>query len=248
MKDFHFSSLHFANRAYGYRITCGKNEILWIQLSQLSSNQEEADRKVFLSTQFAENVGCSDITIFTVDSAIAILAVFHINCRLMVHIGVGSNARILDMGTSKCSDGVLESIPALHHISGCDSVSAVNGKGKAKWLSTVQKKEQYLQNVSQLGDTIRINADVFQKMEKLFFHLYGMPDETNINETRYRKFCMENIQKPHQLPPTKDESAHNIIRANYQAYVGKRALKTNLDIPSLIGHSWERKDDQLSVV
>ena len=123
----------------------------------------------------------------------------------MVHIGISSNVRILDMGTSKWSDCVLESLPALYSVSGCNSVSAANGKGKAKWLSTVQKKEEYLQSVSQLRNTIRINADVFQKTENLFCHLFGIPDETNINETRYRKFCMDDTPEPHQLPPTKDE-------------------------------------------
>ena len=156
--------------------------------------------------------------------------------------------RVLDMGTSKWSDGVLESLPALHAISGCDSVSAVNGKGKAKCLSTVPKKEEYLQSVSQLGDSIRINADVFQKIEKCFCHLYGMPDETNINETSYRKFRMENTPKPHQLPPTKDELTQHILRVNYQAYAWRGALETNLDIQSRIGRGWERKDDQLSIV
>ena len=84
----------------------------------------------------------------------------------MVHTGVGSHVRILDMGL--ILDDVLETLPALHVISGCDSVSAVNGKGKAKWLSTAQKKEKCLQSVSQLGDTIRISADVFQKMKNCF--------------------------------------------------------------------------------
>ena len=84
----------------------------------------------------------------------------------MVHTGVGSHVRILDMGL--ILDGVLETLPALHVISGCDSVSAVNGKGKAKWLSTVQKKEKCLQSVSQLGDTIRISADGFQKLKNCF--------------------------------------------------------------------------------
>ena len=78
----------------------------------------------------------------------------------MVDIGVGSNVRYFDIGTSKWSGSILESLPALHAISDCDSVSAVNGKGKAKWLSTVQKQEEYLQSVSQLGDTIRINAEL----------------------------------------------------------------------------------------
>ena len=75
-----------------------------------------------------------------------------------------------------------------------------------------------------------------------------MPDETNINETRYRKFCMEDTPEPRQLPPTKDELTQHIIRANYQTYVWKRALETNLDIPSPIGLGWERKDDQFSVM
>ena len=59
---------------------------------------------------------------------------------------------------------------------------------------------------------------------------------------------MENMLEPHQLPPTKDELTQHIICANYQAYVWKRALETNLDIPSPIGHGWERKDDQLAFV
>ena len=124
--------------------------ISWIQKSQLSSNQEEADTKVFLATQFSENVGCSDITIFTVDSDIATLATSYvrkINFRLMFHSGVGSNVRILDMGTSKWSHGVLESLPVLHAVSGCDFVSAVNGKGKARWLSTVQKKDVFFERM-----------------------------------------------------------------------------------------------------
>ena len=144
MNNFHFRTLNFTSRAYGYKITCDQNEILWIRLSQLNSNQEEARTKVFLATQFAENVCCSDITILTVDSDSAILAAFYIrkiNCCLMVHIGVGSNVRILDLGTSRWLDGVLESLPALHAISGCDSVSTVNGQGKVLWVSIAQNKE-----------------------------------------------------------------------------------------------------------
>ena len=115
-------------------------------------------------------------------------------------------------------------------------------------MSTVQKKEECLQSVCQLGDTIRINADVFQKIAKLSCHLYRMPDEPNIKETRYRKFCIENTPESHQLPRTKVELTQHTIRANYQAYVWKRALETNLDISSLIGHGWERENDELSVV
>ena len=104
-------------------------------------------------------------------------------------------------------------------------------------MSIVKKKEEYLQSVSQLGDTTRINADVFHKIKKLFLHLNGMPDQTNIKETRLHQ--TRNTPKPHQLPPAKDELTQHIIRASYEVYVWKRVLETNLDIPCSIPYwSW----------
>ena len=65
----------------------------------------------------------------------------------MFHSGVGSNVRILDVGTSKWSHDVLESLSALHAVSGCDCVSAVNVERKARWLSTVQKKDLFFERM-----------------------------------------------------------------------------------------------------
>ena len=90
-----------------------------------------------------------------------------------------------------------------------------------------------------MGDTIRINADMF--------YLNGMAGETNINETCYRKFCMENTPEPDQFPPTKDKLTQNSILINCHAYIWKRALVTNLNVPSGIDQGWEKNDDQLVV-
>ena len=59
----------------------------------------------------------------------------------MVHICVSSNVRIFNLGTSKWSVGVLESLPALHAISGCDSVNTVNGKGKRSGLVLFKRRK-----------------------------------------------------------------------------------------------------------
>lgn len=142
----------------------------------------------------------------------------------------------------------MRSLPALHAISGCDAVSAINGIGKAKWLATIQKKEEYVNSISQLGDRLSVTEDVLATTEKMVCHLYGMPGETNINEVRYKKFCKEKTPEPHQLPPTRDELTQHVKRASYQAFVWKRALESNPDIPSPVGHGWEVKIDQLNVV
>lgn len=42
----------------------------------------------------------------------------------------------------------------------CNGETAVNGKGKGKWLATFQNKEEFLKDFSELGDTIRVKAVV----------------------------------------------------------------------------------------
>ena len=144
-------------------------------------------------------------------------------------------------------EDILKSLPSLHTISGCDSVSAVNGIGKAKWLKTIQKKEDYTDAIKKLGDDITVDESTVKQVEKLFCHLYGMPEENDINEVRYQKFCKEKMPEPHQLPPTKDELIQHLKRANYQSFVWKRALEVNPDIPSPVGNGWSLKDDVLEV-
>ena len=84
--------------------------------------------------------------------------------------------------------------------------------------------------------------------EKLFCHLYGMPEENEINDARYRKFCNNKIPDPHQLPPTKDELLQHVKPANYQSFTWKRALHANPDIPSLVENGWSLNGDVLEIV
>ena len=129
----------------------------------------------------------------------------------MVHTGVGSHVRILDMGL--ILDGVLETLPALHVISGCDSVSAVNGKGKAV-VEYCSKERKVFAKCIPTGRYNKNQCRCVSKIEKLFCYLHGMPDETNVNETSYRKFCTENTPEPHRLPTIKYELTQHFIRAN----------------------------------
>ena len=114
---------------------------------QLSSNQEETDIKVFLAAKFAQEIGCRNADIFTVDSDVVILACYFaqmLEISLLVQIGSGNNYRIIDVKDHTWSDSIIQSLPSLHAISGCDAVIAFHGIEKAFWLSTIQKKEEYL--------------------------------------------------------------------------------------------------------
>ena len=237
-------------KSEGFMIRCTDERMVCERQPEISSNQEEADTKVFLAAKFAQDLGCSDIGIFTVDSDVAVLACYYsqlLTSRLFLQIGSGSNLRILDVGNNELEDDLVKGLPSLHALSGCDSVSAINGIGKGKWLKTITKSDEYMLAIQALGENIDLDENTTSTIEKLFCHLYGMPEEDEINNARYRKFCRNKIPEPHQLPPTKDELLQHVKRANFQSFVWKKALCANPEIPSPDGNGWSLKDDMLEV-
>ena len=54
--------------------------------------------------------------------------------HLLFQIGSGINYRVIDVKNHTwMSDSIIQSLPSLHAISGCDAVSAFHGIGKTTW-------------------------------------------------------------------------------------------------------------------
>ena len=90
---------------------------------------------MFLPVKLAQEIGRTDAFIYTVDSDVAILAIYYsrkIAVNIFVQLGTGSNVRITDVDNVDWQSELVETLPLLHAISDCDSVSAFNGIGKAK--------------------------------------------------------------------------------------------------------------------
>ena len=96
-------------------------------------------------------------------------------------------------------------------------------------------------------ESLEATENLFAIMERMICHLYGMPEESDINSSRYKKFCRAKIPEPHQLPPTKDELLQHAKRANSQSLVWKQALNTNFEPHSPIGHGWQDNDGRLEI-
>ena len=96
---------------------------------------------------------------------------------MLVQIGKGNNYRVIDDKGHTWSDSIIQSLPSLHATSGCDAVSAFHDIGKATWLSTIQKKEEYIDAWRLLGETLEVDDSVFNTIERLVCHLYGMQME-----------------------------------------------------------------------
>ena len=128
-------------------------------------------------------------------------------------------------------------LPAFHALTGCDSTSALSRVGKKKaWRITVNSKvhQQHLVCVGQSSD---VDSVIARKVETFICSLYNASNRipTSADEARYQLFCQK-AQSNLQLPPTSDSLLQHIKRANYQAYVWRKALVPRQDLPTPAGN------------
>ena len=66
---------------------------------------------------------------------------------------------------------MIEGLPSLHAFSGCDAVSAFNGIGKIKWLSAVEKREEFMDDMKLLGESLQLNESLVAATEQFVCHI-----------------------------------------------------------------------------
>ena len=66
-----------------------------------------------------------------------------------------------------------------------------------------------------LGDSLEATESLFTIVERMVCHLYGMPEESDVNSAMYKKFCMAKTPESHQLPRTKDELLQHVKRVTF---------------------------------
>ena len=66
-------------------------------------------------------------------------------------------------------------------------VCLFDGIRKATWLSATQKKKEYLDALRLPGETLEVDDSVFNTIERLVYHLYGMQTGHGINQLKIIK-------------------------------------------------------------
>ncbi|XP_061883497.1 uncharacterized protein LOC133634864 [Entelurus aequoreus] len=131
---------------------------------------------------------------------------------------------------------------------GCDSTSAFHGKGKRKTFSLACQKDEYLTAFSNLGSSFNLDQSTFKTLSKYVCHLYGQASAKDVNDARYKAFCMASSALPElSIPPTSDALHQHCKRANYQAAVMRHSLTGMMCAPSPIGNGWYIEDGELTV-
>ena len=172
-------------------------------VGELESKQEEADTKVFLCSKFANEIGFGSVRIITVDSDVAILALYYqkqLSVQIFLEYGTGPKAQIFDMSSYQpIFENMPKALPGLHALSGCD---ATNGVGKVKCLKVLESDDRFIDAASLLGEEATLSATVLEVLEEYVCKLYGVKNETDINRARYKQFTNRTkLPEPQKLPP-----------------------------------------------
>ena len=121
--------------SHGYechKIFVDNDNIVSEAVPALSSNQEEADTRMFLHAQDMALSGFNDVVILSPDTDVGVLACHlqnRITANLYLHKKDKTRTRYVDIGAvaEKLGQDVCSALPGYHALTGCDSVSAFVG-------------------------------------------------------------------------------------------------------------------------
>ena len=116
----------------------------------------------------------------------------------------------------------LETLPALHALSGCDSTSRPFGIGTS---TVVDKYKKMILPCKALMSTSSTAEEVIQAGEQALAIIYGF-DGIDLNTARSSKFCnkiatAKQYLKPQLLPPTADAAQLHTMRVYHQVQTWK---------------------------
>ena len=220
-----------------------------VQRPSLESDHEEADTRLLLHAHHASS-DHAQVIVQSPDTYVAVICVHMygtIMCpKLWFRTGVKNRRSYIPIHdiVSAIGPELCRALPALHALTGCDSTSALSGIGKQTALRKLQKPENYMRNISQLGDVIPPTGATVRACEKYVCSLYTTCEAAGntADEVRYWLFCQKR-QKSECLPPTSDSLHLHIERANYQSFIWKRSLHAQQELPEPDGHGWQATED-----
>ena len=203
----------------------------------------------------ADNSQECRIVLQSPDTDVLALSVAHysvINCaEFWFKTGVKDRLRYVpvhavshELGEKMCC-----ALLAFHAITACDSTSALAGIGKKKGWQLLSRSEQHQDSLYLLGAQPSLSDDIADKCEAFICDLYPSSRKMprTADELRYVLFCQKK-QKNELLPPTSDSLLQHLKRANYQAFVWRKALTPIQDLPQPESNGWVRDGPLLKPV
>ena len=215
-------------------------------------NQEEADTRMMVHVLHALNHGCVTVAVRTVDTDVVVILLGTLHhflaaqpsAKIRVEFGMGKNYREFDINNLSDNLGMDKSraLPVFHALTGCDTTSALKGKGKLSAWQAWQAYSDVTDVLIRLADNpfqlIDEESDDFRSIEQFVVNLYDRTSvSSSINEIRKDHFCKRKISME-RLPPTQNALLQHVKRAIYQTGIWTTSTLTNQPLPSPSDFGW----------
>ena len=103
--------------------------------------------------------------------------------------GTGNHRRLINITeTAKCySDEYVAALLALHAFCGCDTTSALKGKGHVGPIKLLKKFPKFIRPLSQIGNDWIIAESLIDELEEFTCAVYGQYKFASVDELRHFK-------------------------------------------------------------
>ncbi|XP_030848031.1 uncharacterized protein LOC115918836 [Strongylocentrotus purpuratus] len=249
--EFKGVDVYLAHSEECHKLSCRSGTTVSEAIPELYTTQEEADTRMMLHAKYISNMGRKDIIIKSPDTDVFVIGIGIAaqleGSKLYFHTGKQDKERTINLNAIQChlGDQISDAIVGLHPFTGCDSVSALYGRGKTKPFTLMSQTTKFIKAFQELGKAFTLTDDLVSTLEEFVCKLYGMKEISKVNEARYAFFSMATRQE--DMPPNKDALMKHIQRANYQTAIWRRCLESQPDVPSPVGRGWQSVDGGLRI-
>ena len=165
------------------------------ELSDLHSNQEEADTRMLLHAKYAASE-CLEINIViqSPDTDVLVLCAAHFNSiapkELWFRTGVKDHLCFIPIHEvcQQLSGRILKSLPAFHTLTGCDTTSTLSGIGKKKPWKVLMRSPVHQESLGLLGQQAEADEETVKKCKALYAtfipHISEIPAELSYDSRK----------------------------------------------------------------
>jgi hypothetical protein len=222
------------------------NHIELVSRASRIARHNEADITLISYMLQASSAGAGTVRILSDDTDVFVLLVYWcwkkgVSCNVQMEKWDGC---VLDISATVTQNGdKCRNILGMHALSGCDTVSYPNGKGKTTALKVLnQTNITGLDSV--LGEEGATHSDLMATGTAFFLSLYNQKNSKSMNAARYEIYRRrKNPPALKSLPPTDVNLAFHIRRAHLQMMLWKAADKTEPPDVEITNYGWEVTDN-----
>ena len=224
-----------------------------LERDDLYNTHEEADSIIIHQLKTAIDGGAQCVKVICEDTDVFILLMhfyyqYKWNCNVLME-GTSGERKVISIreATEKHKSNI-ESLVALHALSGCDTVPQMSGIGKKKALNSLMKGNSLIL----LGNTEEPFDLIVDECCKFISACYGAEKYSTITNARFilwnKKLTNKTAPLLKSLPATIEVLTENIKRAHYQAAIWKHSDKQNPPSLDPCEYGWYKDENTQSLL